>query len=89
MIKKLRKIALGTIAIAAVIALFATGPEVAQLWSQVANAQDHEDHENSLIEALKIGQQHHLDDQIQLQTIHLELPPPEIHPPPPEIEPHH
>jgi hypothetical protein len=29
MIKKLRKIALGTLAIAAVIALFATGPEVA------------------------------------------------------------
>ena len=38
MIKKLRTIALGTIAIAAVIALFATGPEVAQVWFQAANA---------------------------------------------------
>jgi hypothetical protein len=48
MIKTLRKIALGTLAITAVIALFATGPEVAQLWSQVANAQLNlppEDHE--------------------------------------------
>jgi hypothetical protein len=36
----LRKIALGTVAIAAVIALFATGPEVAQVWSQVANADE-------------------------------------------------
>jgi len=35
---KLRKIALGTVAIAAVIALFATGPEVAQVWFQTANA---------------------------------------------------
>jgi hypothetical protein len=39
MIKKLRTIALGTVAIAAVIALFATGPEVAQVWFQAANAQ--------------------------------------------------
>jgi hypothetical protein len=45
MIKKLRKIALGTVAIAAVIVLFATDPEVAthqaqdQVWSQAANAQ--------------------------------------------------
>jgi hypothetical protein len=39
MIKKLRTIVLGTVAIAAVIALFATGPEVGQVWSQVANAQ--------------------------------------------------
>jgi hypothetical protein len=39
MIQKLRKIALGTVAIAAVIVLFATGPEVAQVWFQAANAQ--------------------------------------------------
>ena len=38
MINKLRKIALGTLAIAAVIGLFTTGPEVAQVWSQAANA---------------------------------------------------
>jgi hypothetical protein len=38
MIKKLRTIVLGTVAIAAVIVLFATGPEVGQVWSQVANA---------------------------------------------------
>jgi len=36
---KLRKIALGTVAIAVVIVLFATGPEIAQVWSQVANAE--------------------------------------------------
>jgi hypothetical protein len=36
MLKKLR----GTLAIAAVIALFATGPEVAQVWSQAANVSD-------------------------------------------------
>ena len=43
MIKKLRTIALGTVAIAAVIVLFATCPAVAthqaQLWSQASNAQ--------------------------------------------------
>ncbi len=40
MIKKVRTIALGTVTIAAVIALFTTGPEVAQVWSQAANAQE-------------------------------------------------
>jgi hypothetical protein len=35
MTRKLRKIALGTVATAAVIALFATGPEVAQVWSEI------------------------------------------------------
>jgi len=42
MIKKLRKIALGTVAIPAVIILFATGPvstHQAQVWFQAANAQ--------------------------------------------------
>ena len=38
MIEKLWKIALGTVAIAAVIALFTTGPQVAQVWSRAANA---------------------------------------------------
>jgi hypothetical protein len=78
---KLRKIALGIVAIAAVIALFATGPEVGQVWSQVANAQlnivnTHEGHE--LVLDISIGQQHHLDDQIHLEQA-----------PPLEIEPHH
>jgi hypothetical protein len=40
MIKKLGTIALGTVAIVAVIVLFATGPEVAQVWPQAANAQE-------------------------------------------------
>ena len=39
MINKIRTLALGTIVISAVIALLATGPEVAQVWSQAANAQ--------------------------------------------------
>ena len=39
MIKKPRTIALGTVAIAAGIALFATGPVVGQVWSQAASAQ--------------------------------------------------
>ena len=42
MIKKLRKIALGTVAFTAVIILFATGPvstHQAQVWFQAANAQ--------------------------------------------------
>jgi hypothetical protein len=76
MIKTLRKIVLGTVAIAAVIALFATGPEVGQVWSQ----------EHGFIEDLKIASQHHLDDQIHLE----QAPPLELEPhPPPELEPHH
>jgi hypothetical protein len=76
---KLRKIALGTVAIAAVIALFATGPEVGQVWSQVANAQDHEI--NPYIH--NFPEDHGLLPELELH------PSPEIHPPPPEIEPHH
>ena len=39
MTRKLRTIALGAVAIAAVIILFATGPVVGQVWFQAANAQ--------------------------------------------------
>jgi hypothetical protein len=71
MIKKLRKIALGTVAIAAVIALFATGPEVGQVWSQVANAQlnivNTPMNHHELVLDISIGQQHHPDDQIHLE----------------------
>ena len=45
MIKKLRKIALGTVAIAVVI-LVATGPVVTQVWSQTANSSRYERHTN-------------------------------------------
>jgi hypothetical protein len=82
MIKKLRKIALGTVAIAAVIALFATGPEVAQVWSQVANAQDHEDHSISFARYEKgyLAEIQHLAAE-QKDVSHAG--------PPPEIETHH
>jgi hypothetical protein len=40
MTRKLRTIALGAVAIAAVIILFATGPVVGQVWFQAANEQE-------------------------------------------------
>ena len=67
------------------LALFATGPVVGQVWSQVANAQ--EDHVLKTLREMSgvIATEH---TELDIATEHIEL---EHHlpPPPPEIEPHH
>jgi hypothetical protein len=87
MIKKLRTIVLGTVAIAAVIALFATGPEVGQVWSQVANA------DINIVNTIEIHENNgEIANHIKAFPPFGEEPEPEHFPPTPpepELEPHH
>jgi hypothetical protein len=82
MIKKLRTIVLGTVAIAAVIALFATGPEVGQVWSQVANAQED-------LKTLREISGFYSHPGVSIEAIEAEIAAEHHEPPPPELEPHH